>query len=84
MNREYKIAEIKAKYTRENMLDKVLDYIEKDYDGYNVQDLLNEILALREHGCNPLNKYSDNDLAEELVDFMDRYEREWEDNDDDE
>jgi len=83
MNREYKIAEVKAKYTRENLLEEILDYIEKDYESYNSRDLLGEILYFREHGCDPLNKYSDAELAEELVDHINNYD-DWEDNDDDE
>ena len=72
MNRDYKIAEIKSRYERERLIDKVRDYIETDYENFNSRDLLDEILELRVHGCQSLNDYSDDDLAEQLIDYIDR------------
>ena len=71
-NREYKIAEIKARYSRDEILDMLLDYKEKSWENSSHKDLLEEIVRHYEDGCLSYNELSDDDLAERLVD-----ERRW-------
>ena len=70
------MTEIKAKYDREKLIHKILDYIEMDYEGSNSQNLLNEILYLREQGCVPLTDYTTTELASTLVEHLDRH-KDW-------
>lgn len=75
-SQEYKIAEIKARYSREQLLDKLLDFKEYQLKGWDKQELVNEILELNVHGCRSYNEYSDDELVELVVEELD-YENAW-------
>lgn len=71
-NREYKIAEIKARYSRDEILHMLLDYKAKSWENSTYEDLVEEIVRLHEDGCESYNELSDDDLAVCLID-----QREW-------
>lgn len=67
-NREYKIAEIKARHSRDEILEKILHYIRKSWEDATHDDLVEEIVELNEYGCESYNKFSNDELAECLID----------------
>ena len=67
-NQEYKIAETKARYSRDEMIQMLLDYVRRSWEDAIHDDLVAEIVELHEYGCKPFNKYSNDELAEFLVD----------------
>jgi len=71
-DRDYLITETKARYSRDEILDMLLDYKEKSWESSSHKDLVEEIVRLHEDGCLSYNKLSDDELAERLVD-----ERRW-------
>ena len=79
MNKKYKIAEIKARLwnSRDDVIEKISEYMEKDFENDNHKDLVEEIIYMRTNGVRPLCEYSDNELVDELIDQIDRYDA-WE------
>ena len=71
-NREYKIAEIKARYSRDEILDMLLDYKKRSWDTATHEEMLEAIVNLHLDGCDSYNKYSTDELAKCLVN-----ERQW-------
>lgn len=85
MNRKYKIAEVKARFShsREDTIEKISEYMERDFENDSHKDLVEEIVYLKTNGCQPLREYSDDELIEELIYQIDRCaevhgEQEWE------
>lgn len=72
--RAYKRAEIKARSTsRDNTIERISEYMERDFVNDTHKDLVEEIIYMRTNGCRPLCEYSDDELVEELIDHIDRY-----------
>jgi len=67
-NREYKIAEIKARYSRDEILEMLLDYKGQSWEGATHKELIEVIVNLHEDGCESYNTFSDDELAEALID----------------
>lgn len=72
MSDEYLITETKARYSRDEILDMLLDYKAKSWETATQEDLIEEIVNLHLDGCDSYNKYSTDELARCLVD-----ERKW-------
>jgi len=83
MNREYKIAEVKAKYDRDDIIEKITEYMKRDYENDSHSDLVEQIIYLNMNGGEAISGYTDSELITTLVDYIDNYD-DWEDNDDDE
>jgi len=80
MNREYKIAEVKAKYDRDDIIEKITEYMKRDYENDSHSDLVEQIIYLNMNGGEAISGYTDSELITTLVDYIDNYD-DWEDND---
>lgn len=80
MNREYKIAEVKAKYDRDDIIEKITEYMKRDYENDSHSDLVDQIIYLNMNGGEAISGYTDSELIEELITYIDNYD-DWEDND---
>ena len=80
MNREYKIAEVKAKYDRDDIIEKITEYMKRDYENDTHRDLVNQIIYLNMNGGEAISGYTDSELITTLVVYIDNYD-DWEDND---
>lgn len=67
-NREYKLAEIKARHSRDEILEMLLDYKAQSWEGATHHELIEAIVNLHEDGCEPYSKFSDDELARCLLD----------------
>lgn len=75
-NQEYKISEIKARYSREQIIDKILDFKEYQFNGWDKNELVAEILHLLQHGCRAYIEHTTDELVDLLVDDLD-FENAW-------
>jgi len=75
-DREYKISEIKARYPREMIIDKILDFKKYQFNGWDKSELVAEILQLLQHGCRAYIEYPTSELVDLLVEELD-YENAW-------
>ena len=69
---EYKKLELLIRYGRENLLDRILHYKEMFLSVEGQKYLIDEILYLYKNGCPSLDDLSDKELAEELIDYLER------------
>lgn len=67
-NLKYKIAETKARYSRDEMIEILLDYKRKSWEDAVHDDLVDEIVDSYKYGCEPYGKFSNDELAEWLID----------------
>ena len=67
-NREYKIAEIKARYNRDEILEMLLDYKGQSWESATHNELIEAIVRLHEDGCESYNEFSTDELVECLLD----------------
>ena len=72
----YKIAEIKARYNREQIIDKILDFKEYQFNSWDKNELVAEILQLLQHGCRAYIEHTTDELVDLLVDDLD-FENAW-------
>ena len=76
-NTHYKKLEIMSNYSRDMMIEKILDdIVDKLSNTYSGDDLIAEIVELNLNGAHAINEMDDKQLAEKCVEIFDNND-EW-------